>query len=73
MGNTHIDIIWLIPVTLFVGWTWLVYRLGIEVGRIFQHREEKARRRHPSNVGRQYASNVRTVRRDDNVLYINNQ
>lgn len=48
MGNTHLDIIWVIPAILFVGWTWLVYRLGIEVGRVFQQREERAKRRHPS-------------------------
>lgn len=48
MGNQYLDVIWVIPVALFVGWTWLVYRLGIEVGRVFQQREERAKRRHPS-------------------------
>lgn len=58
----YLDIIWVIPALIFVGWTWLVYRLGIEVGRVFQEREERARRRHPSNRVRSnttsYQSNV---------------
>lgn len=61
----YLDIIWVIPVSLFVGWTWLVYRLGIEVGRVFQEREERAKRRHPAYRSRytngystEYPSNV---------------
>jgi hypothetical protein len=69
MGNTHIDIIWVIPTLVFVGWTWLVYRLGIEVGRVFQSREERAKRRHPSYLA-QYGFNQETEY-PTNVIKIN--
>lgn len=68
MGKQYIDIIWVLPCLLFVGWTWLVYRLGIEVGRVFQEREDRAaaRERHPA--GRQLG-NVRVVRGNENVIH----
>jgi hypothetical protein len=35
----ELDIIYVVPVVIFVGIIWFVYRLGIEVGRDFATRE----------------------------------
>jgi hypothetical protein len=40
----ELDIIYVIPVVIVVGIIWLVYRLGIEVGRVMQQNEDRARR-----------------------------
>jgi hypothetical protein len=69
MGNQYLDIIWVIPTLLFVGWTWFVYRLGIEVGRSFQQREERAKRRHPA-YRNQYGDGYKTEY-PSNVIKIN--
>lgn len=69
MGNQYLDAIWLLPALLIVGWTWFVYRLGIEVGRSFQRKEERAKRKHPSYTN-QYGS-VQENEYPSNVIKIN--
>lgn len=45
MGNQYIDAIWLVPIVGLTALVWLVFRLGIEVGRDQVQQEIKAKRR----------------------------
>jgi hypothetical protein len=44
MGNQYLDAIWLIPIGGLTALIWLVFRLGIEVGRDQVRQEIKAAR-----------------------------
>lgn len=45
MGNQFIDAIWLIPIVGLTAIMWVVFRLGVEVGRDQVRQEIKAARK----------------------------
>jgi hypothetical protein len=54
----ELDIIWVVPVLIFVGVIWFVYRLGIEVGRQMEWNERREELRHYRAEIEQARSNV---------------
>ena len=59
----ELDIIYVIPVLVIVGIIWFIYRLGIEVGRVMQRRDDIAEfRRHQNQLtAYTYSTNVRPL------------